>query len=329
MSILVVDDSNFILRFIKHVLTVEADYSNVITVKSGEEALAYLQQNEQYMDVNLILMDVFMQGHTGISVCQTIKSDPVINHIPVMIMTSDTSEERLQEAFNAGAVDYLVKPIRKVELLARVKSVLKLKEEMDKVKNREKELLELKSKLEIANRELSRLVAIDGLTGIPNRRFFDDTLKQEWRTAHDEGSSLSLIMMDIDCFKMYNDTYGHQMGDACLQKVSTALGAALKGSLDIVARYGGEEFVAILPNTELRKAVNVAEKIRLAISNLKIPHSTSPVDEVVTISLGVATLAPKHLGVMAWPILLEGADKALYEAKARGRNRVVSFESLV
>ena len=329
MSIIIVDDSNFILKFIRHILTEEANYTDVITIDSGEKALNYLQENQNYKDIDLVLMDVFMEGHNGILICKKIKAHPELSHIPVMIMTSDTSEERLQEAFEAGATDYLVKPIRKVELLARVTSAIKLKEEMDKVKAREKELLELKAKLELANRELSRLVSVDGLTGIPNRRFFDDTIKQEWRTAHHNGTLLSLVMIDIDCFKQYNDTYGHLVGDRCLQQVATALGAALKGSLDVVARYGGEEFAAILPNTGIEEAIIVAETLRKAVTDLRIPHESSSVEKSVTVSCGVATLTPKHLGIMAWPMLVEEADLALYEAKSRDRNQVVAFRSLM
>ncbi len=322
MSILIVDDSNFILRFVEHNLRA-AGYEGIYTVTSGEQVYSFLNNNENYKHIDLILMDVFMTGTDGISVCKALKHNPRFSSIPVMIMTADAREEILQESFAAGADDYITKPIRKTELLARVAAAIKLKREMDKVKERERELLEVKHKLELANLELARLVSLDGLTGIPNRRSFDQTLVAEWQRAYEEDTWLGLIMIDIDHFKQFNDTYGHPAGDSCLQLIAFTIRQTLKGSLDFAARYGGEEFAVILPATNLEVTTEVAEKIRAQIQALSIPHkSTALPHGVITISLGTAAMKPREVGPTAWAMLVQAADCALYKAKNSGRNSV-------
>ncbi len=322
MSILIVDDSKFILKFIEqHLLS--AGFKDIKTFVSGEAVLTFLNENENHNQVDLILMDVFMEGASGLTICQTIKQDPRFSDIQVMIMTSNTSEDILEDSFKVGAIDYITKPIRKTELLARVRSAVKLKKEMDKVKTREQELIEVKNKLELANLELARLVSLDGLTGIPNRRSFDENIILEWQKAYSENNCLGLIMIDIDCFKLFNDTYGHQAGDHCLQKVAYAIRQTLKGSLDFVARYGGEEFAVILPSTDLLTTMQIAEKIREKVQLLGIPHksTTLPVG-VITISLGSASMLPREVGFNNWTKLIKEADEALYKAKQSGRNVV-------
>ena len=173
--------------------------------------------------------------------------------------------------------------------------------------------------LEKANETLARLAALDGLTGIPNRRSFDQFLLQEWRLATRNATRLSCIMLDIDHFKGYNDTYGHQAGDECLTQVAKALQATVARPTDLVARYGGEEFGIILPNTDTSGARVIAERMRLQVEQLGIPHSGSSVADCVTLSLGVATLESAELSPED---LLQAADQALYQAKRRGRNQV-------
>lgn len=322
MSILVVDDSVFTLRFVEYNLKA-AGYSDIHTVTSGEQVFSFLNNNDNYTQVDLILMDVFMKGTSGISVCKSLQNHPRFNQIPVMIMTADTTEEILQESFAAGAVDYITKPIRKTELLARVASAIKLKREMDKVRERERELLEVKHKLELANLELARLVSLDGLTGIPNRRSFDQTLIAEWQRAYEDGTWLGLIMIDIDHFKQFNDTYGHPAGDSCLQMIAFTIRQTLKGSCDFVARYGGEEFAVILPATDVAAATVIAEKIRTNIQALSIPHKNTTLPAgVITISLGTAAMVPRTIGPNHWDQLIQAADRALYNAKRSGRNLV-------
>jgi len=176
--------------------------------------------------------------------------------------------------------------------------------------------------LQQANMELQRLASIDGLTQIANRRRFDEVLKLEWRRLQREKLPLSLIMIDIDYFKIYNDTYGHQQGDNCLQSVARSISQQSKRPADLVARYGGEEFVVILPNTDIEGATHLAEQIRKQVQLLNMPHKNSPVMPIVTISLGVSTIVP--VPDYSPEQLLAGADQGLYQAKETGRNRVQS-----
>jgi diguanylate cyclase (GGDEF)-like protein len=175
--------------------------------------------------------------------------------------------------------------------------------------------------LQKVNQKLERLSIVDSLTQVANRRRFDEYLQQMWQKLGQENSPLSLILCDVDCFKIYNDTYGHQIGDRCLRQVALAIGHSLKRSSDLVARYGGEEFAVILPDTDARKALQVAEAIRAKVKELKIAHPRSSVDEYVTMSLGVFSMIPTPEGTP--DVLIALADKALYEAKAKGRDRVV------
>jgi diguanylate cyclase (GGDEF)-like protein/PAS domain S-box-containing protein len=175
--------------------------------------------------------------------------------------------------------------------------------------------------LQKANQELQSLVGKDGLTQIANRRKFDDYLKREWSRLSREQEPLSLIMCDIDYFKFYNDTYGHQSGDDCLCEVARLISQNVTRPADLVARYGGEEFAVILPNTHPEGALHVAENIRLEIQKLKIENKQSPVDKYVTLSLGVASMVPDQK--FSYEALIDISDKALYEAKEQGRNRVM------
>ena len=179
---------------------------------------------------------------------------------------------------------------------------------------------ELYQQLEDANQNLQRLAYLDSLTQLVNRRRFDECLEKEWRRLAREKAPLSLIMCDVDFFKLYNDTYGHQAGDKCLQEIAHAISRAVKRPADLVARYGGEEFAVILPNTEAQGALQLAKEIRLMVKELAIAHENSQVSKYVTLSLGVASAipAPKSSSAM----LVAAADQALYQAKAQGRDRV-------
>jgi diguanylate cyclase (GGDEF)-like protein len=169
--------------------------------------------------------------------------------------------------------------------------------------------------------ELSRQANLDGLTEIANRRCFDEQFKKEWRRCHREQRPLALMMCDVDHFKLYNDTYGHQMGDECLKHIADALLRVTKRPGDVVARYGGEEFVVILPSTDSDGARQVAEALQDELQRLKIPHASSSVNPYVTLSIGVAGMLPTR--ECALDKLLGIADEALYQAKENGRNRII------
>ncbi len=321
MKILIVDDSAPNRYGLQSIL-MEAGYHAIEMATSPFEAFRLLSFDNPagFVDVDLILMDILMPGMDGIEACSQIKTRPQLQHIPVIMITSQTELGLLDAAFSAGAMDYIVKPVQKVELLARVRSALTYKEQMDNLKAREEELLEVTRKLEVAYEQLRQQSTLDGLTGIANRRHFDEYLDVEWKRAQRDHKTLSLIMADIDVFKNYNDNYGHQAGDECLRKVAARMQLLLKRPGDLVARYGGEEFAAVLPETDLTGAVRVAEKIRTAVEALAITHAYSIVSDRVTISLGVAATIPTYDGCCEE--LIKKADQALYRAKQRGRNRV-------
>ncbi len=195
-----------------------------------------------------------------------------------------------------------------------------LKEKNQQLEQEIEERHLVEQELQKANRELERLASLDGLTQVANRRQFDRYLATEWRRGMRTRLPLSLILCDVDYFKQYNDTYGHQAGDDCLVEIARVISRAIKRAADLVARYGGEEFVIILPNTSIQGALHLAESIRESLKKLQLPHSQSQVSQWVTLSLGVSSLIPDRS--TSKELLVAMADKALYEAKKQGRDRV-------
>lgn len=329
MSILIVDDSRFNLLLLKSILQ-DAGFTHIQTAGSAAEAFQLLGMDDDASEgqetaapeIELVLMDVVMPEMDGIEACRRIKAHPKGKDLPVIIVTASTEISVLESAFAAGATDYIPRPLNKVELLARIRNALTLKREMDKRKQREKELLEVTRQLEEANRKLEQLSTQDDLTGIANRRQFNRTLAIEWNRAMRGKYWLSVILIDIDAFKPYNDHYGHLAGDDCLIQVARILQKAVKRPSDLVARYGGEEFAVILPHTGLEGAVTVAEQMRQQVAALKIEHHYARNSQHITISAGVAATIPDQQQDMRH--LLHAADQALYQAKRSGGNKVIS-----
>jgi len=291
--ILIVDDERQNIKVLTEFL--RPNYK-IMAAKNGEQALkAALGSNQP----DLILLDIMMPDIDGYEVCKRLKLDPKTMHIPIIFVTALGASEDEAKGFELGAVDYITKPFNPVIAKARVKTHIQLKRKTD--------LLE-------------RLASLDGLTEIPNRRFFDITLDKELRRANRNKTSISLLMMDLDFFKQYNDHYGHAAGDTCLQKVAKTINQAQRRASDFAARYGGEEFVMILPETQAKGAWHIAKIIRLAVSELKIPHAASNVAEHVTLSLGVTSVLPDQK--VAPMDLIKAADASLYQAKHQGRNQV-------
>lgn len=263
---------------------------------------------------DLVLLDIIMPGLDGFEVAKRIRQlERDGEWTPIIFLTARTSDEDLQRGIEVGGDDYLAKPVSEAVLVAKVRA-------MQRIAQMRYSLLVLTRKLDEANIELRRLSSVDGLTGIANRREFDETLLREWRRGVRSGRPLSLLIADVDYFKQFNDGYGHQVGDECLKAVARSMQGALKRPSDLLARFGGEEFVVVLPETEVQGAAAVSEGIRKAVEAMAITHRHAPVPGVVTVSVGAASLVPDRES--SQDVLITAADQALYEAKRGGRNRI-------
>lgn len=326
MSILIVDDSIVSRTFISDLLN-EVGYTDLVVCDSVEEAYQSIGFNEPDRtdtDLDLVLLDINLPGKSGIVACKEFSTHDVFCDVPIIIISGIDYLEGLDAAFSAGAADYITKPPSHTELLARVRSALRLKTEMNRRKAREEDLMVLNERLAEMNQELERLAVTDSLTGLANRRSFNKFLNREWLREQRVQQPFSVIMIDIDHFKKYNDTYGHLEGDICLQKVSWALQSALCRAGDLLARYGGEEFVAILPHTDMAGASELATAFHARIRELAIPHKESPVSSIVSISIGIASVIPSQ--DLSPSKVVAMADKALYQAKQAGRNQTMKAE---
>jgi diguanylate cyclase (GGDEF)-like protein len=290
-KILVVDDQPLNIRLVHELFKDDCD---VIMATSGEQAL--LKCEAQNPD--LVLLDVMMPEMSGHEVCRKLKANGRTANIPVIFLTAQDDEDDQTFGFELGAVDFISKPISGPMIRARVRSHLALK---------------LQSEL------FQSIALTDGLTGIANRRRFDESFQRDWAQCARTGQRVSLLMIDVDHFKRYNDHYGHQQGDECLQRVAKGIKSLFKRPYDLVARYGGEEFVCLLPNTDLQGAAALAQQVLQAIRDLNIEHADSETAQSVTVSIGVATKTATNAFTSSG--LIGAADEQLYYSKRQGRDR--------
>jgi diguanylate cyclase (GGDEF)-like protein len=322
VNILIVDDRPENLFVLESLL--DNINCNIVKATSGNEALSLMLD----YDFALVLLDVQMPEMDGFETAELMRSSSRTRYIPIIFVTAISKEQRcIFQGYEAGAVDYLFKPIESLILQSKVKVFIELYNQKRLLEEQSK-LLELKIQelleLKKDNHKLEKLTINDGLTGISNRRHFDQYIETSWKSSSRSGKPLSLIMADIDYFKAYNDNYGHLAGDDCLTKVARTIEYTVKRPLDLAARYGGEEFAVILPETDKNDAMKVAEEIKKNILDLALAHEHSKAAPFVTLSLGVATITASDENSVEE--LIDLSDKALYEAKSKGRNTIISYE---
>jgi diguanylate cyclase (GGDEF)-like protein len=292
--ILVVDDAMENIQILHAALQ---DEHEVLFAMDGPRALDIARSQRP----DLILLDAVMPGMDGYAVCKELFASLETSDIPVIFVTALKSPEDETRALDAGAADFISKPVNAAVVRARVRTQLTVKRQRD---------------------ALRALILTDALTGVANRRAFDERLDSEWRRCGRARLAVSLLMVDIDHFKLYNDHYGHQAGDATLVEVARAMQRAAGRSQDLVARYGGEEFAILLPQLDTQGAAGVARRLMQELEMLDLPHAASPTSPRLTVSMGIATMVPdEHSQASS---LIQVADAQLYQAKADGRNRFMS-----
>lgn len=295
--VLVVDDAPANIHMLVEALRDEYDIKVAVR---GNQALELAERDPQ---PDIILLDIQMPDMDGLEVCRRLKSQDATRHIPVIFVTAETSWAVEHTCFEVGGVDFVTKPFSIPVVRARVRTHVTLKHRTDM---------------------LERLAQLDGLTGIANRRRFDEALLTEWMRCAQHQMPLSLILADVDHFKQFNDTYGHGAGDHCLRGIAGILEANAGRPGDLAARYGGEEFVMLLPMTHQEGARQVAERVREQVSRWHIEAGHDSTRKKVTISAGCATAHPKS--DVDPIILIKSADDLLYHAKNNGRNQVAGAE---
>jgi len=289
--ILVVDDAMENIQILHAALQEEQE---VLFALDGERAIE-LARNQQ---PDLILVDAMMPGMDGYAVCAALRAAPETRDIPVIFVTALKTPEDETRALDAGAADFITKPVNAAVVRARVRTQLTVKRQAD---------------------ALRALTLTDPLTGVANRRAFDERLEAEWRRCARAGLPVALILADVDHFKAYNDHYGHQAGDACLVQVAAALRRGAGRTHDLVTRYGGEEFAILLPQLDAAGAEGVARRLQDELGRLGIAHAASPTAPQLTVSMGLCSLVPQD--AQGAGTLVASADALLYQAKAGGRNQ--------
>ena len=299
MKILLVEDSAT-LRYAMRNYIIDAGHAPLIA-RSGEEALQLLENTP----VDMIIMDVEMPGLNGFETTRLIREWLAGHWIPIIFVTGLNEDENYREGIEAGGDDYLIKPVSFMILKAKIRA-------MERIAG-------MRDQLSRLNSELEALSQLDSLTQIYNRRTFNELAQQQWALAKRHQQPVSALMIDVDHFKLFNDHYGHPAGDACLKKVTQAIKSCLHRTTDILGRYGGEEFIVLLPETDAKGAMCVAQSIGEAVNALQLRHHVSPTDSCVTASIGGATC----LRTTGHDLeeLIKNADRALYKAKRAGRNR--------
>ncbi len=322
MSILIIDDSPPILRLLETAI-IRNGHPEVHCVESGPAALEFLgidPPNKHLRQVDCILLDIVMPVMDGIEVCRRIKGHDFFVDTPIIMVTVKDEPETIHTAFEAGAIDYITKPVRELELMTRVNSAMKLSHEISQRKAREKELLKLQQELEKANEHLAELAITDEVTNVGNRRYFNDNLQLEWRRSFREAKPLSLIFIEFDYFREFAEQCGQEKGDNCLKLMAQVLEATLHRVGDHLARFRGNQFAACLSGTGMRGAMNVAAQMKSNIDYLKVKHPNSKASKFISVSIGVASVQPST-GV-ALDNLCMLAEKALAKAKKHGNNRI-------
>lgn len=299
-KVLIVDDSRLIAHVGKTILT--ASGHEVLLASDGRAGVEIAKSELP----DLILLDLVMPVMDGYQVCAALKEESLTREIPVIMLTSKAEAADKVKGLQMGALDYVTKPFDDAELVARVNIHLRLKELYETVQDR--------------NRQLQEMANRDGLTGLYNHRYFHEQLAKDFLRARRYHETLSCILLDIDFFKKFNDTHGHQTGDVVLKTLGRLIHTSIRDS-DMAARYGGEEFALILYYTDGKSAFDVAERLRRTVENHRIEDKGSALR--VTISVGIATFPNERIHDSKE--LIECADKALYTAKDNGRNRVESY----
>lgn len=294
--ILIVDDDPINIRTLAGIFD---DKYDILFATDGKQALRVAMQEKP----DVILLDVMMPEMDGYQVCRLLKSDNLTRYIPIIFVTAKSDADHEILGFEIGAADYISKPFCSAIVKLRVDNQIELK---------------------CARERLLKLAITDGLTGVANRRKFDEQLANEWQRATRTQQDLSVVMIDVDRFKNYNDYYGHQAGDDCLRQVATLLANSVRRGSDFVARYGGEEFAMILPMTDGQAALKIANAMCQNLNQLALPHATSEFERI-TLSAGVATDIPSK--EKKAEKLIQNADYALYTAKNQGRNQAVLFQN--
>jgi len=312
--VLLVDDQPIVAEAMRRLMVDEPDIAFCHCVDPEQAVVA-----ARDIAATVILQDLVMPGVDGFELLRRYRADIALRHVPVIVLSSREDPRDKSRAFERGASDYLVKIPDRIELIARIRAQSRAYLAQIELQQAYERLETLKHELETRNAELAMLSSIDGLTGIANRRTFDAALDREWRRAAREQSDLSLMLLDVDFFKRYNDYYGHQAGDECLRTIARAIATTLRRPADLAARYGGEEFAALLPGTSLDGAQHVAQAVSEAVAALGLPHARSDVACHVTLSIGIAAAVPAPSA--GSESLVRHADTALYESKQAGRNR--------